>query len=64
MNATLATEIPVSHLYGIYVEYKLSTSDAYEITLPTSVPSGYARQAQLEASLKCGFKAYDAQVAR
>lgn len=29
-----------------------------EITFPTSVPSGYARQAQLEADRKNGFASY------
>lgn len=48
MNTTIAT---------------IATADR-SITIPTSVPSGYARQAQLEASLSNGFKAYDAQVAR
>lgn len=30
----------------------LSTSEDHGITFPTSVPSGYARQAQLEAIAK------------
>lgn len=30
----------------------ISTSEDYGITFPTSVPSGYARQAQLEAIAK------------
>lgn len=53
MNTTLATVTTAS--------LSLSTSS---ITLPASVPSGYARQAKLEATLANGFRSYDAQVAR
>lgn len=63
MNTTLAPIFPLSHDDKAIV-WDDGVIWSFHVATPPSVPSGYARQAQIEASLSNGFRSYDAPVAR